>query len=104
MTPAGRSRQYVREICRRIGEDNIELGNACRGVSLRKARSGQGEEAVGSTAEQAVDGEPVAEEGGNGNEQEERGKEERGRWQVMDSQGKTRCFDEVRKAFFGEVS
>lgn len=103
MTPAGRSRQYVGEICRRIGEDKIELGNACRGVSLRKARSGQGE-AVGSTAEQAVDGEPVAGEGGNGIKEGENGKEERGRWQVMDSQGKTRCFDEVRKAFICEVS
>lgn len=33
-TPASRSRQYVTEICRRIGEDKIELETAC--VSVKK--------------------------------------------------------------------
>ncbi|CAN0125787.1 unnamed protein product, partial [Ectocarpus sp. 4 AP-2014] len=38
MTPAGRSRQYVREICRRIGEDKIELGNACLSVAAKRPK------------------------------------------------------------------
>lgn len=43
-TPANRSRQYVTEICRRIGEDKIELETAC--VSVKQVSP----ETAGTTA------------------------------------------------------
>lgn len=99
MTPAGRSRQYVQEISRRIGQENLELGNACRGVVLRGGAEPdkvpvdgvlQEPQAVVEGVEGAGAGDPVdaAEEAAVGGET--------GRWGVVDSKGTTRVFDEVR--------
>lgn len=116
LTPAGRSRQYVQEICRRIGEDKIELGNACRRVVVRdpKEAASRGEEngheaeheheeeeQEGETpAEVFVEAVEAAEGGSEGSGEASDGvkvkkEEDSGRWEVVDSKGKTRYFDEV---------
>lgn len=96
MTPKGRSRQYVQQICSRIGEENIELGNACRRVVLR-----EGAKANETPVDAVVQAAEAAVEGGKGPETGDKVHtaavtEETGRWQVVDSTGKTRGFDEVR--------
>lgn len=97
LTPKGRSRQYVQQICRRIGEENIELGNACRRVVLRGGAKPNETpaDAVAQTAEAVVETGEVA-------ETEDKVHttvvgEETGRWQVVDGTGNTRVFDEVRR-------
>lgn len=119
MTPAGRSRQYVREICRRIGEDKIELGNACRSVAAKRpklntaaaaATAGHEGEEKGEGAEVMVEDSVVEGGGSEGSgegtdvvevkvkvkaKEEDHGDEEAGRWEVVDARGKARFFDEV---------
>lgn len=120
MTPAGRSRQYVREICRRIGEDKIELGNACRSVAAKRpkpntAAAGAGhrggeegggpdvmvEDSVveGGGSEGSGEGTDVVEVKVKAKEEEgeDGGDDEAGRWKVVDARGKARFFDEVRE-------
>lgn len=122
MTPAGRSRCYVQEICRRIGEEKIELGNACHGVKARGIKTPSPKQ--GTAAAAAASGTTEAKEEvetpavvlveeGTGSEESEEGsdgvkvkvkakgsgapQEDSGRWEVVDSKGKKRYFDEVRK-------
>lgn len=93
-TPASRSRQYVQEICRRIGEDRIELGNACVKV-----------ERVGSQPKgfaNGLDGKHNYVSNGNGQPHADKagrsraGVETEGNaWKATDSKGKPRVFDEV---------
>ena len=83
MTPANRSKEYVQNICRHIGEENIELGNGCCGVSLREPKC---------NSDDSAPAEALAAAGGN-----EGGEiPARGRWEVSDSRGKKRFFDEVQ--------
>lgn len=128
MTPEGRSRRYVQEICRRIGEDKIELGNACCGVRARGSKATRASAATAAAPRAGQEGAPeekeegetpaevlvVAEEGTVSEESEEgsdgvkvkvKGKgggsgalEDAGRWEVVDGRGRTRCFDEVRRS------
>ncbi|CAM9760750.1 unnamed protein product, partial [Ectocarpus sp. 12 AP-2014] len=117
MTPAGRSRQYVREICRRIGEDKIELGNACRSVAAKRpkpvtaeAAGHQEGEKGGGGADVVVEDSVVEGAGSEGSgegvdvvevkvkakeDEEDQGDDEAGRWRVVDARGKARFFDEV---------
>ncbi|CAN0082345.1 unnamed protein product [Pylaiella littoralis] len=131
MTPEGRSRRYVQEICRRIGGDKIELGNACRRVSARGQQKHETRRATTKTAATVAVAQEVNEGGGGGGrgegegetptgvlgseeseegsdgvqvkvkgimekgEEEAEEEEEAGRWEVVDSQGKARFFDEV---------
>ena len=101
MTPKGRSRQYVQQICRRIGEDNIELGNACRRVVLTGSTKSKEApvDAVVQAAEAVVEGGTRPETGDKVNTATAPAvvTEEMGRWQVVDSTGQTRAFDEVRR-------
>lgn len=109
LTPAGRSRQYVQEICRRIGEDKIELGNACRRVVARAPKSaGQSEEEEEeeAPAEVLVEAAEAVEGGSEGSGETSDGvkvkkEEDSGRWEVVDSKGKTRYFDEVKVEWIG---
>lgn len=109
LTPAGRSRQYVQEICRRIGEDKIELSNACRRVVARDPKPAghseeggqEGEEEEETPAEVLVEAVEAVEGSSEGSGDASDGvkvkkEEESGRWEVVDSKGKTRYFDEVR--------
>lgn len=93
LTPKGRSRQYVQKICRRIGEENIELGNACCRVVLRGGAKPNETPAgaVVQAGEAVVESREVAKPG------DKLVAEEAGRWQVVDSAGNTRVFDEVRR-------
>lgn len=116
MTPAGRSRQYVEEICRRIGEDNIELDNACVSVVATKEMPPTVESPTNNTAPMSMvtkSGHPTAKSNGtptvavNGGTSAGGGeallKNDRtgadggqGRkWEIKDSQGNTRLFDQV---------
>lgn len=108
LTPAGRSRQYVQEICRRIGDDKIELGNACRRVVARdpKAAAGQSEEEGETPAEVLVEAAEAVEGGSEGSGEISDGvkvkkEEDSGRWEVVDGKGNTRYFDEVRTEWGG---
>lgn len=100
MTPAGRSRQYVKKLCGLIGEEKIELGNACSSVALRKL------EPSDTAAEVLIDAAEVVVGAGTGEGQEGEeadGKEDEenaGRWEVLDDRGNKRYFDEVsRRAY-----
>ncbi len=109
MTPEGRSRQYVREICRRIGEDKIELGNACRRVASRDPKAAGRDEAGVEQEEQEEEEAPAevlveavagasegSDESADGVKVKKEKEEEAGRWEVVDAKGETRFFDEVR--------
>eukprot|EP00752_Nemacystus_decipiens_P004454 g4067.t1 len=103
LTPAGRSRQYVEEICRRIGEDTIELGNACRRVAARDPKGAaevQSEEDDETPAEVLVEAAEAVEGGSEGSGETSDGvkvkkEEDSGRLEVVDGKGKTRYYDEV---------
>lgn len=105
MTPEGRSRQYVQEICRRIGEDKIELGNGCRRVAPRDPKAAgrdqagvEQEEEEETPAEVLVEAVAGASEGSDESTDGVKVKEEEaGRWEVVDAKGDTRFFDEVRQ-------